>query len=106
MPYLYTVFDSKANAFLPPFTAPTDLVAQRMVGDACKDATHPWAMHPGDYTLYAIGKWDEVTGDITPAQSPVALGTCLQLTGGNGSAIDAWHEAADSDLENQAGQEA
>jgi len=58
----FSVYDSKAKAFIQPFYAPNAAVASRMISDAVEQRDHMFHKHAADYTLYQIGEFDETTG--------------------------------------------
>lgn len=58
---IFSVYDSKAKAFLPPFFMVNSMVARRSFGEAANDANHQFCKHPEDYTLFKIGTWDDST---------------------------------------------
>lgn len=62
---MYSVFDSKAAAFLPPFFMHTDNVAKRTFSDCANDPQHMFSKHPEDYTLFCLGSFDDVTGVVS-----------------------------------------
>jgi hypothetical protein len=62
---VFTIYDSKALAYLPPFFVPTVGMGVRMFKDAINDKEHPFYLNKGDYTLYEIGEYDDNTGTIT-----------------------------------------
>ena len=70
----YSVYDSKAEAFLPPFFAVTDGLAVRMFQQAANDQEHRFGMWSDDYTLFHIGKWDDHTGTLSAAKANRSLG--------------------------------
>lgn len=70
---IYTVRDTKAAAFAPPFFLHRDEVALRTFSDALADPQHPMSAHPGDYQLFRLGTFDDETGELTGEQSPVFL---------------------------------
>ena len=74
----YSVHDSKAEAFLPPFTAPTAGVAIRMWEQACNDPEHTFNQHAGDYTLFEIGEFDQDSGQVNGYAVLNNLGIALQ----------------------------
>lgn len=80
MQILFAVFDSKAGAFLDPFFAKTDEVAQRTVINAGIDPQSLFHRFAGDFTLFSVAVFDPSTGLIKPYEAPVNLGTVLQLT--------------------------
>lgn len=73
----FCVHDAKADAYLVPFYFPNIQMAQRVFGDCIADKDHAFSLHPGDYTLFHIGQWDDDTGQTTP-QPPVSLGNGLE----------------------------
>ena len=77
---IFSMFDSKAQAFLPPFFLHNEAMARRMVVDAGKDETHSFARHPGDYSLYHLGSFDDSTAEVSTLQ-PQNLGLVSQIVG-------------------------
>ena len=61
--YVCSVFDRKAEAYLPLFLAATKGVAVRGFVDTCDQEGHPFRKHPDDYSLRGLGEWDDVSGD-------------------------------------------
>jgi len=76
---IYSVYDSKAEAYLPPFTCPTRAVAQRMVAQATMDINHDFSRFGGDYTLFELAEWDLQTGNINVFDVHFNCGTALEL---------------------------
>ena len=37
-----------------------------------------FSKHPGDYTLFEIGEYDEETGTLIPHQSKISLGCAIE----------------------------
>lgn len=60
----FSVYDSKANAFLPPFFFPTKAMATRVFADCCNDKEHQFGRHPADYTLFHLGHFDTDSGEL------------------------------------------
>lgn len=79
---IYTVFDSAANAYLPPFTTSADGLARRAFSDSINDPNHHFHNHPMDYTLYNIGEFDDSCGLIKPAD-PITLGNGIEYKSEN-----------------------
>lgn len=69
----YSVRDSAAGAFLPPFCAPTDGLAIRSFMEAVNDQTHSFHKHSSDYTLYLLGEFDDNNGALSPQETPIKL---------------------------------
>lgn len=62
---LFAVRDSKAEAFMPPFTATNKGLAIRSFTDAVNDKSSIFSKYPDDFVLYDLGTFDESTGIIT-----------------------------------------
>lgn len=63
---MYSVYDKKAQAWTTPIFQVNDEVAQRNIGNAANDPQHNFHMNSEDYSLYCIGEWDDVEGQVTP----------------------------------------
>ena len=61
---LFTVYDEKAQVFLPPFFVPTIGIATRAFTDAINSDTHQFGQHPSDYTLFRLGYFDDATAEM------------------------------------------
>lgn len=77
--FIFTIHDSKAKAYLPPFFLPTEQMAVRTFGDCINSDDHQFGKHPEDYTLQNIGEFDDETGTITTYDSPLSLGNGLNF---------------------------
>nr|UXQ87965.1 MAG: nonstructural protein [Microvirus sp.] len=76
---IFTIYDSKAKAHLPPFFLPEQGMAIRVFTDCVNDPTHNFHNHPGDYTLLQIGLWDDNSAVITTNSTPSPLGNGLSF---------------------------
>lgn len=74
---MFSVLDTKTNAYMQPFFAVTAGAAIRSFSDAISDQTTMLHKHPEDFHLFHIGAFDDETGSITP-MDPVALGNAAQ----------------------------
>lgn len=71
---LYSMYDSKALTWSPPFLAESDAVACRMVSDIVTDTDTIVGRHPMDFRLYCVGQWDNAKASlrgIEPAEHVV-----------------------------------
>ena len=86
---IFSVFDSKASAFLPPFFLHNDAMAIRVFSDCVNADTHAFGKHPADYTLFRIGSFSDENGTLT-AENPITLGNGLvhQVAGGAGEQLE------------------
>ena len=57
----FSIFDSAAEAYLPPFVLPTEGMAIRVFTDCCNSEKHQFGVNPGDYTLFELGVFDDAT---------------------------------------------
>lgn len=74
---LFALFDSKAAAFLPVFSAPTKAFAIRLVTDMVNDPQQQVAKHPDDYSLFQLGVMNMDDGVIKPEK--MNLGNCVEF---------------------------
>lgn len=75
------VYDNKARAYLPPFYVSHVDVGVRHIADALKDASHPFARNPEDYSLYHLGAFADDTGAHSFHQEPRHLGVVSRWIG-------------------------
>jgi len=61
---IYSVFDSKAESYTPPFVDNAEGRALRTFADCCNDQGHQFGKHPEDYTLFCLGEFNDDTGAI------------------------------------------
>ncbi len=61
---MFSIFDEKALAYLPPFILPTVEMAVRTFGDCVNSDDHQFGAHPQDYTLFQIGSFDDSIGQF------------------------------------------
>lgn len=71
---LFSVYDSKADAFAAPFTMRSKGEALRGWMDVCNDKTTQMYKYPEDFSLMEIGEFDELTGEISKPLAPMNLG--------------------------------
>lgn len=76
---LFAVFDSKAEAFSPPFTMRTKGEAMRSFADEANRQGSAFAAHPEDFTLFHLGQVNLVTGAVQALPTPDALALALNV---------------------------
>jgi len=69
---VFSVRDSKGELFAAPFCMSNVALAIRKVSEFVNNPGSELSKYPGDFTLYHIGTFDEVSGVLT-ALSPVKL---------------------------------
>lgn len=67
--HVFSVFDSKAGAYITPFFMPNEQMALRAFAMVANDVSHPFHKFGTDYTLFAIAIFDDLDGSLT-ALSP------------------------------------
>jgi len=77
---IFSVYDSKAEAFQRPFFMPTRGSAIRAFSEAVGDEKTDFCKFKADFTLFHIGEFDEIHGTIKPLEAKVSLGTALELS--------------------------
>lgn len=80
---MFTIYDSKAEAYLRPFFCPTKGIALRSISDAVNTPGDNLQKHAADYTLFEIGEYDDSTGNITMHASKINLGVCHEFLNTN-----------------------
>lgn len=64
--FIYSIHDSKAEAFMNPFFKPTRAMAQRDFELAINDEASMMSKTPADFSLFELGQFDADTGEIQP----------------------------------------
>lgn len=75
---IFTIRDSKAEAYMKPFYAENTAVAMRMIQESAMDNASMFRRYPSDFELYMIGKFDEKTG-IIKGKDGVNLGRIVDF---------------------------
>lgn len=75
---VFTVYDSKAEAYLQPFFMNSIGEAVRGFGDASEDPKTQFYAHPADFTLFLIGEYDEQNGILINNDANTSLGSALE----------------------------
>lgn len=70
---IFTVHDSKADAYLPPFYMRTKGEAIRAFETTVKDTNSQFNKYPADYTLVELGEFDEQSASICCHEKPLIL---------------------------------
>lgn len=75
---VFSVYDSKTAVYSHPFFTVSLGAALRAFSDCLLDNNHPFSRHPGDYSLYHLGSFDDSTATFEPFVHKVNLGTALE----------------------------
>lgn len=76
----FSIYDTKAEAFMPPFFMPSIGLGVRAFGDVLRDPNSPIGKHPRDYELFKVGEFDDSTGSVGSGSivTPLLLVTGVQ----------------------------
>lgn len=74
---MFAVHDSKAEAYLQPFSMRSKGEAIRAFQNSVNDPQTQFNKYPADFTLFEIGEYDELTGQIIPSNK-IALGNAIE----------------------------
>ncbi len=76
---IFTVYDEKAQAHLPPFFMFNSELAIRAFTDCISSTEHKFHHHPSDYTLFIHGSWDDASAAFTIQMAPKTLGNGVEF---------------------------
>lgn len=76
---VYSIYDSKAQAYLQPFFAATHALAFRNCERACRNPESPFVQFPVDFTLFCLGAFDDEIGVLAPHPNQENLGNFIQF---------------------------
>lgn len=76
---IYSVYDSKTEAYLQPFFAPAHGSALRMFQQAVEEPGHQFHRFSADFTLFCIGSFDEQKGTLTSLEHLINLGNGIEF---------------------------
>lgn len=71
---VFSIYDEKAEAFLPPFVLPKEAQALRLFSDCVNSATHQFGQNPADYNLFRLGTWNDENGQYVLERTQHCLG--------------------------------
>ncbi len=84
----FAIFDMAVSAYMQPFFAANDAVAQRMFSDLANDLDSSVGKHPSDFVLFALAEYDDQDGHVEALAAPRSLGVALEYVRGFSSGQD------------------
>jgi len=75
---MFSIYDSKAKAYFPPFLLANQAMAIRVFGDCVNDVNHAFYRNPTDYALFEVGVFDDTKGLIVPVAIPEFIGLAAE----------------------------
>lgn len=76
---LFTVYDKKAEAYLPPFNMQSTGQAMRTFEDTVNDEDHAFNKHPEDYALFELGTFDDQRAIFKIHDTPIPLSNAHEI---------------------------
>ncbi len=78
---IFSIYDSKTEAFMTPFFSPTIASAMRSIATIAREPEHQFNLYGEDYALFHIGMFNSDSGFIERKTSPVNLGLVMTFNG-------------------------
>jgi len=85
---VFSIYDSKVGAYMKPFYAHSAGEAMRTVVDASSGQDNMLSRHPGDFTLFELGVYDDQSGQFAQLEAKINLGTIIELRGPQAETVD------------------
>ena len=76
---VFSIYDSKAEAYLPPFILPKQAQAKRAFADCVNSDSHQFGQNPADYTLFELGNFNDEDGQHLLHRANISLGNGLEF---------------------------
>ena len=76
---MYSIYDSKAGIYAFPFFQQNDAMAVRAFGTVAADPNTTINAHPGDFSVYRLGTWDDESGVVAMDDTRMHLCTGLDV---------------------------
>jgi hypothetical protein len=75
---VFSVYDAKAEAFLPPFILPKQAQAKRAFSQCVNSPDHQFGANPDDYTLFSLGNFNDEDGQHLLHRAKQSLGNGVE----------------------------
>lgn len=76
---VFSIYDSKAEAYLQPIFMANKGVAIRAIVETLKNDDHQFSKTPEDFTLFELGEYDDSTGMMEPHATPLSIAKANEL---------------------------
>lgn len=76
---VYSVFDSKVGAYLPPIYFRSKGEAIRSFSSAVAKEDHEFCRYAEDYTLFELGEWDDSDAKFKLHLTPIPVGKAIEF---------------------------
>jgi len=91
--FLFSIYDEKAHAYMPPWCLPTVDLAIREFVDLVNDPESKIFRHQSDYTLFCVGEFDNQSGVLSSEDGCRSLGNGVEfiVSSGVSDVVDLVH---------------
>lgn len=79
---VYSIYDNAAGVYFTPFVLANDAMAIRTFMTCALAPDHQFNKHPGDFTLFHCGTWDDATATLE-SWAPQKVMTALEAIHAN-----------------------
>lgn len=93
---VFSIRDTKAEAYMRPFFLQTKGLALRTFIELANNQGEDMHKHAGDYHLFHIGTYDDSTGKLTPLEVKENLGCAIDYINPGKSVVDSTADRKDS----------
>lgn len=76
---VYSIFDSKVGAYLPPIFMRSNGEALRAFATAANSADHDFCRYSADYTLFELGAFYDDKASFVMLPTPKSLGVAIEF---------------------------
>lgn len=76
---MFSIYDSKAEAYLQPFFMVTKGQAIRALTDILSDPAHQFSKYSADFTLFELGEYNDSNATFSILPSPLSMGVILEF---------------------------
>ena len=76
---VFSVYDSKSEAFGRPMFAGTKGLALRSFTEISNDSGSEIGKYPADFTLFELGEYDDSNGSFNLHSTPISLGIAQEF---------------------------
>ena len=76
---VFTIFDSKVGAYLPPMFFRSRGEAIRVFETLTNESGHQFNKYPGDYSLFELGDYDDLTAKFVLLPTPTSIGVAIEF---------------------------
>lgn len=86
---MFSIYDSKCEAFIQPFFSQATGSAIRSFETAVNEEGHAFNSNAGDYTLFELGEFEQNTAAFNILATPLNLGVAIQFLKASGRSLEA-----------------